>query len=238
MNPVHRVCLPVFCALLLAAPLAAQVGHAPTASPYHDIRQGTAWEVTGGVINGSGGPIGVGPRDGTMAGLRVLLRANSTLALGLGVWGSQTERTVIDPNVAPADQVVGTRDAHLIGGELLVQFNLTGGKSWHGFAPFTGIGLGVVRNTSGDAGDPGGYDFGTKFYFAPMLGARFIVSDHAYLRIEGRGLTWKLKYPILYGLEPATAPGTTESPNAVDPLGRDGQYVFTPAFSIGLGISF
>lgn len=238
MNPVPRVSILVLGPLLLAVPVAAQVGHAPTASPFHDIRQETAWEVTGGVIKGSGGPIPVGPRNGPMAGLRVMLRSHSTLSLGLGAWGSQTERTVLDPNVAPAQQVVGTRDAHLVGGELLVQFNLTGGKSWHGFAPFTGIGLGLVRNVSGDDGDPGGYAFGTKFYFAPMVGARFIASKRLYLRAEGRGFTWKVKYPFLYGVEPANAPGTAESPNAINPLGRESQYILTPALSLGLGISF
>ncbi|HET9064585.1 MAG TPA: hypothetical protein VFN22_02030 [Gemmatimonadales bacterium] len=238
MNPVSRVSIRVLGPLLFATPLAAQVGHAPTSSPYRDIRQGTAWEITGGTIKGSGGPIGVGPRDGSMAGLRVMLRANSTLSLGLGAWASQTERTVLDPNAAPAQQVVGTRDAHLIGGEMVVQFNLTGGKSWHGFAPFTGIGLGLVHNTSGDVADPGGYEFGTKFYFAPMIGARFVASKRLYLRVEGRGFTWKLKYPFLYGVEPANAPGTAEAPNAIDPLGRDGQYVVAPALSVGLGISF
>ncbi len=238
MNPVPRVSSLVLGSLLLAIPLTAQVGHPPTSSPFHDIRQGAAWEVMGGVIKGSGGPIPVGPRDGPMAGLRVLLRANSTLSLGLGAWGSQTERTVLDPNVAPAQQVVGTRDAHLIGGELLVQFNLTGGKSWHGFAPFTGVGLGLARNTSGDEGDPGGYEFGSKFYFAPMIGARFIASKHVYVRVEGRGFTWKVKYPFLYGVEPADAPGTAESPNAINPTGRQSQYVLTPGLSVGIGISF
>lgn len=224
--------------LLFVPPIAAQVGHSPSSSPYHDIRQGTAWEVMAGTIKGSGGPIGVGPRDGTMAGLRMLMRANGTLSIGLGAWGSQTERTVLDPNVAPARQVVGTRDAHLLGGELMVQLNLTGGKSWHGFAPFAGLGLGIVHNSSGDKGDPGGYEFGTKFYFAPMAGARFVASKRLYVRAEARGFAWKLKYPLLYGTEPADAPGTPEAPNAVDPLGRDGQYVLTPAFSLGFGISF
>lgn len=231
--------LSLFAALaVLAGPVAAQVGNAPTASPYHDIRISTAWELWGGQIKGSGGPIPVGPRDGAYAGLRILLRAEGTLSVGLGVWGSQTTRTVLDPLVLPAEQVVGTRDAKLLGGELLAQFNLTGGKRWHRLAPFVGVGLGLVRNTSGDEGDPGGYEFGTKFYFAPMVGTRLFLGDHLYLRGEARGFAWKLKYPALYGLEPADPSGTATGPNAIDPLGRDGQYVFTPALSLGIGFSF
>ncbi len=233
-----RSLVPATALLLIAAPVAAQVGSAPTASPYHDIRMATAWELAVGSIKGSGGPVPVGPRDGSFASFRALIRAENSLSLGLGIWASRTQRTVLNPNVAPEDQVVGTRDAHLLGGELLVQLNLTGGKRWHRLAPFLGVGVGVVRNTSGDEGDPGGYEFGTKFYFAPLIGTRLFLADRLYLRAEARGYAWKLKYPLLYGVEPTQSPGTADDPHAIDPVGHDGQYAFTPALSVGIGIAF
>ena len=219
-------------------PIAAQVGYDPGTSPFRDIRTGTAWEIYGGSIKGSGGPIPVGPRDGPYLGVRALLRAKNTVSIGFGVWNAFTERTVLDPTVTPSAREVGVRDAHLLAGEVTLQFNLTGGKQWHRFAPFAGVGLGFVKNTSGDDGDPGGYAFGSKFYFAPMVGARLFAAERLYLRAEARGFTWKVSYPPSYSIEPADDPGTAESPNAINPLGRGSQYVFAPALSLGIGFAF
>lgn len=239
MTRVRRFRLLLLPALLGGAgALTAQVGHAPGTSPFRDIRPGTTWELYGGAIQGSGGPIPVGPRDGPFLGARALLRARNTVSIGFGVWGSRTERTILDPTVTPAEREVGTRDANLLGGEVALQFNLTGGKQWHRIAPFAGVGLGFVKNTSGDEGDPGGYAFGSKFYFAPMIGARLFVGERLYLRTEARGFTWKVSYPPTYSIEPADDPGTAESPNAINPLGRGSQYVFTPALSLGIGFAF
>ena len=103
-------------------PIAAQVGHDPGTSPFRDIRTGTAWEIYGGSIKGSGGPIPVGPRDGPYLGVRALLRAKNTVSIGFGVWNAFTERTVLDPTVTPSAREVGVRDAHLLAGEVTLQF--------------------------------------------------------------------------------------------------------------------
>jgi hypothetical protein len=220
----------------LAPSLHAQVGVPPTASPYGDIRPGTMFEAYGGTMAGEGGPLHAGPRDGPVLGLRALLRANATVSLGFGAWGGLTKRTVIDPTNAKAEQEVSEVDHQLIGVEALFQFNLTGGKTWHGLAPFLNLGLGVVKATT--TNDEFGYEFGTKFYFAPGLGTRVFLGERIYLRAEARGYTWKLKYPSSWALEPADDPGTAENPNAVNPTGRTGQYVVAPALVFGLGIAF
>lgn len=236
--PVYRTI--ALSALLSIAPatLLAQVGHDPARSPYHDIRPTTSWELFGGRIGGDGGPIPVGPRDGSYGGIRILLRARSTISLGFSFWGALTERNVLDPDKSPAERQVGTRDAHLLGGELVIQFNPMGGKRWHSISPFVGTGLGLARNLSGDADDPGQYEFGSRFYFAPMVGARFFVADKLYLRAEARGYVWKIPYPVSYSLEPSGDPGTRNDPHALNPLNRSGQLIVTPALSLGIGFSF
>jgi hypothetical protein len=235
MTPVR---LPGLVALSLCAtiPLAAQIGHAPSASPFRDIQPGTTWELYGGTVSGSGGPLRVGPRDGPMAGLRVNLRARNTISLGFGLWGALTERTVVDPDARLADRFGPSVDQTLYGAEVAVQLNLTGGKTWHHLAPFVGLGLGAVK--SGAVDDPAGYEFGTKFYFAPMVGSRVFVNRRMYLRVEGRGFSWNLDYPFSYSEEPDLEPGTAENPNALNPTGRDGQYVFTPTLIVGIGLAF
>ncbi len=236
MTRVRRSLLPAL-TLIVAAPLAAQVGHPPGDSPYREIRIGTAVEAFVGSISGSGGGIPVGPRDGPIEGIRLLLRAKSTLALGFAAWTAQTVRTPLDPNATLANRFGEEVDQSLLGGELTIQFNLTGGKSWHGVAPFVGIGVGMLKGETIE--DPaGGYTFGTKFYFAPNVGTRFFVSNRAYLRLEARGFSWKLNYPTSYSFEPANEPGTEENPNAVNPTGRRSQYMFAPTLMAGIGFDF
>jgi hypothetical protein len=235
MTLVQRLA-PFVLLLLATVPLAAQVGIDPSRSPYRDIRPGTTFEGFGGMVLGSGGPIPVGPRDGPLFGLRALLRANSTISLGFGGWGALTKRTVIDPTNAPDEQETGEVDHELVGVEALIQLNATGGKTWRGFAPFGGVGIGLVK--AGATDDAFGYEFGTKFYFAPVLGTRIFLAERMYLRLEARGLVWKVRYPATYALEPTDDPGTAEDPHAVNPSGRTGQYILAPTLGFGIGIAF
>lgn len=237
MNLVRRyLLLAALSCSCIAPPLTAQVGVAPANSPYGDIRPGTTFEGFGGTLMGNGGPLHAGPRNGPVMGARALLRANSTVSLGFGMWGGLTKRTVIDPTQRPSEQEVSEVDHQLIGAEAMFQFNLTGGKTYRGFAPFLGLGLGIVKATT--TNDAFGYEFGTKFYFAPAVGTRIFLGERMYLRAEARGFAWKLKYPSSWALEPTEEPGTAESPNAVNPTGRTGQYVVAPTLSFGIGLAF
>ena len=222
--------------LFAVAPVAAQVGTPPDQSPFTSIRPGTMFEATVGVIGGNGGPLAAGPRDGQYAALRAQLRANSTVSLGFGIWAATTHRTIIDPTAAVANQRAGEADHELFGAEATVTFNLTGGKTWHGLAPFIGSGIGMTK--AGPTNDEFGYEFGTKFYFAPVAGSRLFLGERLYLRLEGRAFTWKLKYPSTWALEPSVDPGTPENPHAVNPTGRTGQYVVAPTLSLGIGVAF
>lgn len=235
MNLVRRSLL-LACLLAPIAPVAAQVGVPPSASPYGEIRPGTMFEGFGGTLMGAGGPLHAGPRDGPVMGLRALLRANATVSLGFSAWGALTKRTVIDPTARVAEREVSEVDHQLFGAEALFQFNLTGGKTWHGIAPYIAMGIGMAKATT--TNDEFGYEFGTKFYFAPSVGTRIFLGERMYLRAEAKGYTWKLKYPSSWSLEPTDEPGTVEAPNAVNPTGRSGQYVVAPTLSFGIGLAF
>lgn len=222
--------------LCLAPPLTAQVGRPPADSPYRDILPTTSFELGAGQLSGSGGPLHAGPRDGNSYSVRALLRSNRTLSVGFGVWHTAAVRTVIDPTKSPGSQETGEVNQNITGIDAMLQFNLTGGKRWHFVAPFAGIGLGA--GISPETEDPHGYEFGTKFYFAPLVGTRVFLGERIYLRLEARATTWKLKYPGSWSIEPTDDPGTTENPNAVNPTARDGQYVVAPTLSVGFGFAF
>src|SRR5690349_24450112 len=69
--------------VLGAAPLRAQVGHAPANSPYRDIRKGYTFTALYGQFGGSGGQFGIGPHDWPTHVFRYHIRTGSTVQRGL-----------------------------------------------------------------------------------------------------------------------------------------------------------
>lgn len=225
-------------ALLLEAwssPVAAQVGHPPDASPFQDLKAGHSITPLFGYVGGSGGPLGVGPHNGTTIGLRYDLRTASTIQFGLGFSRGTLERLVVDPFVRLENRVHGPVEQTTSFADVTVQLNLTGGKSWHRLAPYASLGVGLAIGDAGVASDSSGYEFGNKFYVTPGLGARLMVSDALHLRADVRGLFWNLKYPESYRREPIEEPGTPEEPNAVKPQGNLSEWSLTPMLQVGIG---
>ncbi|MEO5799709.1 MAG: hypothetical protein ABIZ70_10290 [Gemmatimonadales bacterium] len=235
---MRRFLLPVALILLAAVPAAAQVGYDPSLSPFHDVRHSRYLELFGGRIFGSGGSIPVGPRDGTVMGARVDFRAKNTVQIGFGAWYAGTVRNIVDADDSVATRVKPAVANHLFGGEISLQFNLTGGKSWRGIAPYAGVGIGVVKGQKTPAADTSGYAFGTKLYFAPNIGTRLILSERTFLKVEGKAYFWSIKYPVSYSDEPTKQPGTGDVINAVNATGKKSSYVPAPALQFGFGYSF
>jgi hypothetical protein len=200
---------------------AAQVGHDPRSSPYHDIKQGSSITFTGGHFLGNGGDVGVGPNDGWTFGGRFDFRSGRALALGLGVSYGQFQRLIVDPFL---DEVTGPVDQSVVFAEALITLNLTGGKTWHGFAPFVGIAGGFGFGSKVPA-DTSGFDFGTKFFFAPAAGSRVFLGNRVHLRAEVRATFWKLTYPLSF----------REEPDPVIITGADSEWDLSPWILFGIG---
>ncbi len=234
-----RCAMPVLAALAtIPAGIGAQDTPLNVRSPFREIRNGRYIELVGGKIFGDGGSIPVAPQDGYAMGARVVFRGKNTVQLGFGGWTASTERMIVDADDSVATRISGPIDHRLIAGEASLQFNFTGGKSWHSLAPFVGVGVGMVRGASTPAADTSGYKFGTKFFFVPNVGTRIFFGHRAFAKVEARALFWKINYPGSYSDEPAQQPGTVDAPNAVNPTAKRGEYVVTPAIFVGLGWSF
>ncbi len=224
-------------ALLLAPTVSAiaQVGFMPAKSPYREIEHGSFIELTDGYVYGGGGMFDLGARNGASQGIRWALRAKNTLQFSLGFWTAGTVRTQIDQDDSVATRNKGLVPERLYAGEFGIQLNLSGGKTWHGFAPYLASGFGFAVGQGPPPSDTSGYAFGTKFFFAPTIGTRLFVGQRLYLKVEARGLVWNLQYPPSYALEPTKQPGTLANPNAVNPTGATSQYTVTPELRIGIG---
>jgi hypothetical protein len=222
---------------LLPISLVAQVGHPPHASPYHDIRKGHTVTATFGQFGGSGGRFGIGPHDGQVYGLRYDIRTASAIQFGLGVSHGTLQRLIVNPFVQLANRVSGPVDQSVTFVETNLQFNLTGGKTWHRLAPFVGSGVGLTFPSSTPA-DTSGFTLGKKIYLAPFAGVRIFVTDRLSLRGEARVAFLKLRYPASFEAEPVLEPGTPDHSNAVIVNGPRNEWTTSSWLLVGLGYSF
>jgi hypothetical protein len=225
--------------LLLGLPLAAraQVGHPPGASPYHDIRRGHSFTPLAGYFGGDGGRFAIAPHSGAIYGFRYDIRSASAVEIGLGFARGSLDRLIVDPFVELANRVSGPVKQTVTFAELDLQFNLTGGKTWHRLAPFVGAGAGLTF-PSGTAADTSDFELGHKIYFAPSAGVRIFLTDRLHLRGEARTTFWKLKYPASFTQEPPLEPGTISSPNAVITDGNLSEWTTSSWLQVGLGYTF
>jgi hypothetical protein len=233
-----RHCLLFAVVLVPVGALAAQVGYPPSNSPYHELDRGAFVEAFGGRVFGTGGLLRLGPRNGTSEGARLVVRAKNMLQFSFGGWTAGTEREVINAQDSVATRDKGLTPQRLIAGEIGIQLNLTGGKTWRGLAPYAGVSLGLVHGQGGPAVDTSGYSFGNKLFFAPTIGTRFYAAQRVYFKVDVRALFWKLDYPTSYSLEPTKQPGTLTQPNAVNVSGVTSQYTATPEIRFGVGIAW
>ena len=222
---------------LASRPVLAQVGHAPNSSPFRDIRKGHTFTVTGGYFGGGGGQFKIGPHGGEVFGGRYDIRSANTFQIGLAVARGNLDRFIVDPFVRLANRTTGPVRQSVTFAELALQFNLSGGKSWHRIAPFIGAGVGLAFSTSTPA-DTSQYEFGRKLYLAPSVGFRFFITDRLHLRGEARAAFWKLSYPTTFQAEPTEEPGTPENPNAVIVGNNLSEWIASPWLQVGLGYSF
>lgn len=223
---------------LLPAALAAQVGHRPEDSPYRDIRKGHSVTPYFGQFGGSGGRFEIGPHDGHIYGLRYDIRTSSTIQIGLAVARADLQRLIVDPFDSLSRRVRGPVDQKVTFAEVNLQFNLTGGKTWHRLAPYVGTGAGLTF-PSGVPADTSKFELGKKIYLVPNIGIRIFVTDRLSLRGEARALFIKLKYPTTFEDEPAAEPGNPpDNSNAVITDGRVSEWTTSSVLLVGLGYSF
>ena len=228
----------VLASLALATPALAQVGHKPESSPYRDIRKGHTITALYGHFGGNGGRFGIAPHDRPVYGLHYDLRSGSTIQVGLGVARGKLQRLIVNPFVELANRVSGPVDQTVTFAELNIQFNLTGGKTWHRLAPFVNVGTGVTFPTSTPA-DTSKFEFGKKIYLAPSAGFRVFLTDRLHLRGEARVVFWKLKYPSTFTAEPPLEPGNPpDHSNAVITDGNTSEWTSSSWLQVGLGYSF
>jgi hypothetical protein len=189
--------------LLVTRSAAAQVGHDPASSPYRTLRSGQFIGASAGYFNGVGGEVGAAPHKGMMVGLRYDFLAAGTITIGLQGSYGRLDRFIIDPTKPIETAKSGPVKQSVTFVEGILQFNLTGGKSWHRIAPFVSGGFGLVLAGSTDED----FKFRTKLAITPGVGARIFLADRLFLKVEARSAFWQISYPASFRVPPASDPG-------------------------------
>src|SRR2546426_433743 len=177
--------------------LSAQVGHEPGQSPYRDVRRGGVVVLGVGYLGGSRGRAGVGMSDGITWNIRYDASLGGAVTASLGLAYAQTTRYLVDPAQGAATRTQGPVDTDVILADIGLQLVLTGRKTWHGFAPHLGGGIGVAVGGSTPS-DLAGYRFRTKITLNPQAGGRGDPTARLSLRAGFQTGFWKLSYPPAY----------------------------------------
>lgn len=217
--------------------LTAQVGHDPGASPFRDIplRPGPVLYV--GRLSGDRGAAGAGLSNAVTLGARYEIPAGRALVFQLNGAYVSGDRFILDPTAdssSPARRT-GPVKSEVALMEVALQLRLTGAKSWHGFAPYVGAGLGLMFDVNSPGDTTGsGYRFGTKFTLAGATGVRWYPSRRLMLNAEARAHLWRLRYPFSFHDDQQASDGSTVLP-LTEPI-RD--WTLHPWFSLGIGWTF
>jgi hypothetical protein len=232
---MSKVAYALATAVLLPASLAAQVGHDPARSPYRAIPHRSSLEGIGGYLGGSGGKLGIGPAGGWVMGLRYEMRLTGPTDASLSLTRGTFDRLVPNPN-SPADsQLTGPVNQSVIFVEAGLKILMTGDKTWNRLAPYIGATLGLGFG-SGVPADSSGYKYNAKFITGPLAGWRFYPGGGLTMRVEGRLVFWRLRYPSNFFQNPARRP---TDPPMLDPnVEPDTDWTAHPIVLVGLGWAF
>ena len=155
-------------------------------------------------LRGTRDTLDIGPRSAPVFGLRYGIRFEGPLSgeVVLGYVPSEREvfrRDTLATGVAQGEATsVGTADLPLVLAEGALRFNLSGPRTYRGFAPFVLAGGGLLIDAGGDDGDvPAAQrvEFGPTFSFSLGGGTDLFLNERFSLRADVRDQIYRLQLP-------------------------------------------
>ncbi len=217
--------------LIVSASAAAQVGHPPSKSPYHDLERAQEWTLIGGEYHAHRDAADVGPQSGPIFGLHYEYRASGPLYIVSELARISSERRVINPFRVGAARELGNSSQPLYTGDVGLGLGLTGAKSWHRIVPELSGGVGFISDFRRQA-DSGGFKFGTRFALNWGGGIRVVPGGRWSIRFDVKNRMYTLGYPEAFYITPT---GGTE---VVAPTQPKSFWLNNPAFTLGLSRLF
>lgn len=180
-------------ALLVAAPVSAQVGHEPDESPYADLEYKQEITPLFGYVLARSDVAGAAPKSAAVAGLRYEIYLGGPVSFSTDLSRTFSKRDVIDPTQPRATRNQGAVSSPVYSLDLAAVLSLTGRKSWHHIVPQIRAGIGLMGSEGRDA--TSGYAFGTPFAFSFGGGLKFVPGGRMQIRADVTNRLFKLRYP-------------------------------------------
>ena len=111
-----------------------------------------------------------------------------------------------EPPIEPpgAGRELGTARQNVWVADGGINLLITGRKTWNGFAPYAGVGFGMVLG--GEVPEDSVFTFGRKFHIGPQIGMRYFFNRRFHLRVETRDMIWRMTYPQVFLTIPEEEP--------------------------------
>jgi hypothetical protein len=225
----------VFLSNIPTVQLSAQIGHDPASSPYRDVRLRAGPSFLVGEFNGSRGAADAAFSNARSASVRYEIPTGKTLLLQFNGAYLQGDRFILNPGAdsSSPNRKTGPAQAAVVLTDLVLHLRLTGPKSWRGFAPYVGAGIGFAFESETPPDTTGsGYQFGTKFTVTGATGMRWHLFRHLWLNGDARFVFWKESYPRSFQ---SAAP---DGSRVLSVLHDGTEWIIHPWFSVGAGWSF
>lgn len=184
----------------VAGPAMAQVGHLPDRSPYRDLEYPREWTLMTGYYDAARDPVGVAPRGGPMMGGRYDLRLAGPAYVSGRVMAAFVQRRILDPRRPDDERFIGEESVPLLLSDVSLGLNLTGFRTWRGFAPTVSAGLGFTADLSG-SNDVGNYRFGAPFTMNFGAGFKWTPGGRWQLRGDWVNYIYQIRYPNSYYID-------------------------------------
>ena len=219
-----------------AAPLAAQVGHEPGASPFRDLTTHQSLTFSGGWFGGNAAQPGVGWRHGGVYAGRFDTKLGGPFDLYVSIGFAASNRYKIDTTLDSASRTTGPFKKTLVLADLGLVINLTGAKTWRGFATYLGFGAGEIFPTKSET-DVGGYNAGANFSLIPLAGTRFFIGKTVAVRLELRDYFFRYEWPLRY-FSPVDVNNNAITPAILPSGSKDRQWAHNPTLLVGVAYGF
>jgi hypothetical protein len=174
----------------------AQVGHAPTKSPYEDYAIGQTLTITAGRLSVGRDPANVAPKSGPLAAIRYDVRVGGPASFFARYTVAPSTRDELDPTKPRATRIIASPGVTTHLTDVGLNFDLTGKKTYRRLLPSAFAGVGVV--TDFGAVDSSGYQFGTNFAISYGFALRYVTRRGPQLRLDFSRYLWQYQYPDRY----------------------------------------
>lgn len=206
MNRLPAIFLTVATALVMSTADAAAQN---LDSPYRFLDANQFAGAFAGYIQPSEGRIGGGPTAAPVFGASWGIGVSGPFMFTAELMASPSSRIVRDTAFVAADSAwteLGEADMTMLIGMANMRFNITGPRTWNGLQPYMLLGVGLVRDMSGDADveaelpENMRFDYGTSFAGQLGAGIDWFPSSRLSARLDARNMLWKLGVPEAFVL--------------------------------------